>query len=140
MALVLSCAHAQVLLIEHDIPTREFSASVMACLPTPDYYCGPEASPHRRDLRHLDVVSVDPPGCKDIDDALHARQLPNGNIEIGVHIADVSHFVIHNSAMDREAADRANTTYLVERRLDMLPVRLCVLACLFTSVSQFSST
>jgi exosome complex exonuclease DIS3/RRP44 len=64
---------------------------------------------------------------QDIDDALHARELPNGNLEIGVHIADVSHFVEHNSAMDKEAADRANTTYLVERRLDMLPVRVCAL-------------
>ncbi len=60
---------------------------------------------------------------QDIDDALHVRALPNGNFEVGVHIADVGHFVIHNSAMDKEAADRSNTTYLVDRRLDMLPVR-----------------
>jgi hypothetical protein len=60
---------------------------------------------------------------QDIDDALHCRVLPNGNFEVGVHIADVSHFVEHNCAMDKEAADRSNTTYLVDRRLDMLPVR-----------------
>ena len=53
-----------VLLIEHDIPTREFSSAVMACLPRPDYNCGPDASPGRVDLRHLTIVSVDPPGCK----------------------------------------------------------------------------
>jgi len=47
----------------------------------------------RIDLRHLDVCSVDPIGCKDIDDALHCIVLPNGNYEVGVHIADVSHFV-----------------------------------------------
>jgi exosome complex exonuclease DIS3/RRP44 len=49
-------------------------------------------------------------GCKDIDDALHARWLPNGHIEVGVHIADVSHFVKVGSAIDDEAAARANTT------------------------------
>ena len=57
------------------------------------------------------------------------RVLPNGNYEVGVHIADVSHFVEHNSAMDKEAADRSNTTYLVERRLDMLPVCDAVSRC-----------
>ena len=66
---------------------------------------------------------------KDIDDALHGRQLPNGNIEVGVHIADVAYFVLPNSALDIEAAKRANTTYLVERRLDMLPALLTESLC-----------
>lgn len=60
----------------------------------------------RQDLRHLLVCSVDPPGCKDIDDALHIRQLPNGNLELGVHIADVTHFLLPDTAMDAEAASR----------------------------------
>jgi exosome complex exonuclease DIS3/RRP44 len=47
----------------------------------------------REDLRQICVCSVDPPGCRDIDDALHARELPNGNWELGVHIADVTHFL-----------------------------------------------
>lgn len=64
---------------------------------------------------------MDPPGCKDIDDALHSRQLPNGNVELGVHIADVSHFVRPDSAIDKEAAFRSTTVYLVDRRTDMLP-------------------
>ena len=54
----------QVLLIEHDIPTREFSAAVMACLPSPTYSCAPVPGSGRVDLRHLDVCSIDPPGCK----------------------------------------------------------------------------
>ncbi len=54
----------QVLLIEHDIPTREFSAAVMACLPSPKYSCAPVPGSGRVDLRHLDVCSIDPPGCK----------------------------------------------------------------------------
>ena len=58
------------------------------------------------DLRHLPICSVDPPGCKDIDDALHIRQLENGNLELGVHIADVTHFLHPGTAMDDEAASR----------------------------------
>ena len=48
------------------------------------------------------IVSIDPPGCKDIDDALHARDLPNGNVEVGIHIADVTYYMKHNSALDKE--------------------------------------
>nr|GFD52116.1 exosome complex exonuclease RRP44 [Tanacetum cinerariifolium] len=78
----------------------------------------------RRDLRDLIVCSIDPPGCVDIDDALHARKLPNGNYEVGVHIADVSHFVKPNNAMDKEASQRGTTVYLVDKRIDMLPMLL----------------
>ena len=60
----------------------------------------------RLDLRHLPICSVDPPGCKDIDDALHIRELDNGNLELGVHIADVTHFLAPGTAMDDEAASR----------------------------------
>lgn len=69
----------------------------------------------------MTVCSVDPPGCKDIDDALHCRLLPNGNYEVGVHIADVTHFVRPGSEIDKEAARRCTTVYMVERRTDMLP-------------------
>jgi len=118
-----SFVRTQVLLLEHDIPAREFSAAVMACLPPANWSITAENSVGRRDLRDICVMSIDPPGCKDIDDALHVRRLPNGNFEVGVHIADVTYFVHHGTAIDVEAADRSNTTYLVERRLDMLPVR-----------------
>ena len=67
------------------------------------------------------VASIDPPGCKDIDDALHCRELENGNLEVGVHIADVTHFVRAGSEIDKEAARRCTTVYLVEKRTDMLP-------------------
>jgi exosome complex exonuclease DIS3/RRP44 len=60
-------------------------------------------------------------GCTDIDDALHARKLSNGNYEVGVHIADVSHFVKPENAMDLEAQRRGTTVYLVDKRIDMLP-------------------
>ncbi len=60
----------------------------------------------REDLRNLDICSVDPPGCTDIDDALHYRELSPNLYEVGVHIADVSHFVRPDTALDKEAANR----------------------------------
>jgi exosome complex exonuclease DIS3/RRP44 len=81
------------------------------------------------DLRELDICSIDPPGCQDIDDALHARRLPNGYIEAGVHIADVSHFVLADTPIDSEAASRGTTVYLVDKRIDMLPALLGTNLC-----------
>eukprot|EP00808_Paulinella_micropora_P001439 g37203.t1 len=75
------------------------------------------------------VMSIDPPGCEDIDDALSVRQLANGNYEIGVHIADVTHFVPYNSNLDLEARSRGTSVYLVGQRLDMLPTVLSTDLC-----------
>lgn len=79
------------------------------------------------------MCSVDPIGCKDIDDALHCIELPNGNYEVGVHIADVTHFVKANSEIDREAARRCTTVYMVDRRTDMLPGLLTENLCSLVS-------
>jgi exosome complex exonuclease DIS3/RRP44 len=113
----------EVLLHEHDVPYAPFSQNVLACLPSEgeSWIVTDKELPGRRDFRHLDVCSIDPPGCTDIDDALHARLLPNGNYEVGVHIADVSHFVKANTPMDTEASRRGTTVYLVDKRIDMLP-------------------
>lgn len=120
----------QVVLIEHNIPTEEFSPAVMRCLPPKDWVVTDDKlDPSRKDLRDICVCSIDPPGCKDIDDALHARMLPDGTLECGVHIADVTHFVKPGSAIDLEAADRSTSTYLVDRRLDMLPGLLTTHLC-----------
>lgn len=113
----------EVLIIENDINTAPFSVEVHACVPALPWSVSSDelSDPNRKDLRHLPICSVDPPGCKDIDDALHYRKLENGNIEIGVHIADVTHFLKPESAMDKEASSRSTTVYLVQRRIDMLP-------------------
>lgn len=74
----------------------------------------------REDIRKLDVLSIDPPGCTDIDDALHCRKVGE-LIEVGVHIADVSYFVEKDSLLDTEALKRGTTVYLTDRRFDMLP-------------------
>lgn len=77
----------------------------------------------------MNVCSIDPPGCTDIDDALHVRTLPNGNYEIGVHIADVTYFVKYGMPMDTEAAARGTSVYLVDKRIDMLPSLLGTNLC-----------
>ncbi|XP_054809171.1 exosome complex exonuclease RRP44 homolog A [Prosopis cineraria] len=114
---------SEVVLIENDINSRPFSSQVLACLPPLPWSVSSEdlSNPIRLDLRNLHVFSVDPPGCKDIDDALHCSALPNGNFEVGVHIADVTNFVHPGTPLDDEASQRGTSVYLVERRIDMLP-------------------
>lgn len=121
-------AEQESLLLEHDVPYRPFSKAILDCLPVEgDAWVVPpkdmtdRAWRDRVDMREEIICSIDPPGCQDIDDALHAKQLPNGNIEAGVHIADVSYFVRPDNPMDAEAASRGTTVYLVDKRIDMLP-------------------
>ncbi len=80
--------------------------------------------PYRRDFRGVSCFTIDPVDAKDFDDALSVQKLRNGHIEIGVHIADVSHYVSEHSPMDKEAFRRGNSVYLVDRVLPMLPERL----------------
>lgn len=123
-------AETEALLLEFDVQYRPFPKTVLDCLPAEGHGWKVPADTSdpgwrgRQDLRDLLVCSIDPPGCVDIDDALHARTLPNGNFEVGVHIADVSHFVKPNNAMDKEASLRGTTVYLVDKRIDMLPMLL----------------
>jgi exosome complex exonuclease DIS3/RRP44 len=79
------------------------------------------------------LVNVTDEACQDIDDALHARKLENGNWEVGVHIADVTHFVKPATAMDEEAKLRGTTVYLVDKRIDMLPMMLGTDLCSLVS-------
>jgi ribonuclease R len=79
------------------------------------------ADPKRRDIRHITTFTIDPADAKDFDDALSLQILENGNIEIGVHIADVSHYVRPGTALDDEAKERATSVYLVDRVIPMLP-------------------
>ncbi|CAD7955093.1 unnamed protein product [Amoebophrya sp. A120] len=124
-----------VILHEHGVRTEEFSTAVYNCLPPSDYEVDVDYfrknDPNRRDLTDLLTCSVDPPGCKDIDDALSCEFLEeNSNwVRVGVHIADVTHFVKPDSAIDKEAQQRCTSVYLVEKRTDMLPSLLTTDLC-----------
>lgn len=78
----------------------------------------------RRDMRDVTTFTIDPADAKDFDDALSVQLLENGHFEIGVHIADVSHYVRPNTALEREAYARATSVYLVDRTVPMLPEKL----------------
>ena len=83
----------------------------------------------RRDFRDITTFTIDPADAKDFDDALSFRELENGHVEVGVHIADVSYYVKPGSAIDREAYERGTSVYLVDRTIPMLPEKLCNEVC-----------
>ncbi|WOK46244.1 ribonuclease R [Streptococcus equi subsp. equi] len=78
----------------------------------------------RVDLRKETTITIDGADAKDLDDAIHIKRLANGNVELGVHIADVSYYVTEGSALDREAAARGTSVYVTDRVVPMLPERL----------------
>ena len=78
----------------------------------------------RRDFREVLTFTIDPADAKDFDDAISFKALENGNVEVGIHIADVSHYVQSGSALDKEAFERGTSVYLVDRVIPMLPERL----------------
>lgn len=84
---------------------------------------------YRRDFRSVTTFTIDPDDAKDFDDALSFKRLDNGRLEIGVHIADVSHYVRPGTPMDEEALKRSNSVYLADRVIPMLPEQLSNMAC-----------
>jgi len=88
-----------------------------------------EDEAERIDMRGVWTCTIDPKDAKDFDDALSIRRLPSGLYEVGVHIADVSHYVKEGDIIDREAQKRATSVYLVDRTIPMLPERLCNFVC-----------
>ncbi len=111
------------IMAEFDLPFEFPERILAASAKIRDTISQPEIS-KRRDFRNVTTFTIDPEDAKDFDDALSLRSLENGNYEVGVHIADVTHYLKPNSALDQEALDRGTSVYLVDRTIPMLPERL----------------
>ncbi len=116
------------ILAEYGLP-YEFPYEVEQFAKTLDTSIKPEEIAKRRDMRDILTFTIDPKDAKDFDDALSFSKLENGNFEIGVHIADVSHYVQPDTILEEEAYNRATSVYLVDRVVPMLPEILSNNAC-----------
>lgn len=117
-------AEIHAILAEYGLPYK-YPATVEKAADKIDAGITSEEISRREDFRGVTTFTIDPKDAKDFDDALSIRRLPNGHWEVGVHIADVTHYVKPNSIIDREAMTRATSVYLVDRVVPMLPERLC---------------
>ncbi|RVU90978.1 ribonuclease R [Flavobacterium columnare] len=116
------------ILAEYGLP-YDFPVEVEAYAKKLDTSIQPDEIAKRRDMRNVLTFTIDPKDAKDFDDALSFQVLENGNYEIGVHIADVSHYVQEGTILDDEAFKRATSVYLVDRVVPMLPEVLSNFAC-----------
>ncbi len=118
----------QSILVENDFPlafprsVEKDAAAIPGAISKTEYR-------KRRDFRKVFTITIDPEDAKDFDDALSLQKLKNGNWEVGIHIADVSHYVRPNGSIDKEAFDRGTSIYLVDRVIPMLPEKLSNHVC-----------
>jgi len=111
------------ILAEFGLPNR-FEPEIEAAAEKIEAEITPEEIAARRDFRKIPTFTIDPEDAKDFDDALSLRKLPDGNMEVGVHIADVTHYVRPGSSLEKVAQERATSVYLVDRTIPMLPERI----------------
>jgi len=116
------------ILAEFELPWK-FPAEVTRASDLIDERIANEEYRSRRDFRKVPTFTIDPADAKDFDDALSLRKLKNGNWEVGIHIADVTHYVKPKSIIDQEGYERGTSVYLVDRVVPMLPEKLSNLIC-----------
>jgi len=116
------------ILAEFGLPIKFPEKVLEAAENIPDEISNEEIS-KRRDFRNITTFTIDPFDAKDFDDALSFQKLENGNFEVGIHIADVTHYVRPNTTLEKEAFNRATSIYLVDRVVPMLPERLSNVIC-----------
>ena len=121
-------AEIHAILAEYGLPYKYPEAVTKAADRIPDDIT-PEEIAKRKDFRNVITFTIDPRDAKDFDDALSIQKLPNGNWQVGIHIADVTHYVKPGSIVDKEAEKPATSVYLVDRTVPMLPERLCNGVC-----------
>jgi protein SSD1 len=117
----------EALLRDNNFGPDEFADPVIRSVGFDDWSVendGETATKTRRDFRDSEVLTISPHGVKELDTAVHFKSLPDGSSEIGVHIADVSHFIKAGSLVDREARKRGTAVYLTNRTVNLLPERL----------------
>jgi ribonuclease R len=111
------------ILAEFGLPNR-FEPEIEAAAENISAEITAEEIGDRRDFRDVPTFTIDPEDAKDFDDALSLRKMPDGNMEVGIHIADVTHYVKPGTAIEKVAQERATSVYLVDRTIPMLPERL----------------
>lgn len=116
------------IMAEYELPVK-FPPNVLKAAEKIKMEITEEEIAKRKDFRDTITFTIDPKDAKDFDDALSVRELGNGLYEIGVHIADVSHYMAENTILDKEAYTRATSVYLVDRTIPMLPEKLCNGVC-----------
>ena len=116
------------ILAEYGLPYK-YPENVEAAANKIDAGITEEEIAQREDFRDTFTVTIDPRDAKDFDDAISIKKVKDGVWEIGVHIADVSHYVLEGSVIDKEAQQRATSVYLVDRTIPMLPEHLCNMLC-----------
>lgn len=121
-------AEMHAILAEFGLPYKYPAAVEKAAAKIPDEIPDEEIA-RREDFRKVTTFTIDPRDAKDFDDALSVRKRPDGNWEVGVHIADVTYYVKPEGVIEREASSRATSVYLVDRTIPMLPERLSNLIC-----------
>lgn len=114
------------LLRDNNFGSDDFSDAVLKSIGYEDWSVANDADTlgNRRDFREETIFTIDPEETKALDDAFHVKKLADGKVEIGVHVADIAHFVKGNSLVDREAKKRGTAVYLVDRVMNMLPPRV----------------
>jgi protein SSD1 len=123
------------LLRDNNFASDEFSDAVLRSVGLEDWSLEKEdetALAKRRDFRQERAFTIDPNGSNELDDAIHIKTTEDGKIEIGIHIADVAHFIKANSLVDREAKKRGTAVYLMNRACNMLPPKLASEICSLT--------
>lgn len=131
-------AERKAILAQNNLKVTPFESSLKELYPGLDYTISKEEIELREDCRKLCIFAIDPHNCRDIDDAISCRELENGNYEIGVHIADVTHYLKEGTKLDDKVAEKATTIYLVEKAYHMLPDDLCLLCSLFPGVDKLA--
>ncbi|XP_074564795.1 DIS3-like exonuclease 2 isoform X2 [Curcuma longa] len=131
-------AQMSAILFKHRINSFDFSAESLACLPDLPWKVPEEELKIRKDLRNMCTFTIDPPSAMELDDAFSVEQLSDKTFRIGVHIADVSYFVLPDTALNTEAQVRSTSVYIPQRKLSMLPLKLSQVCSLLPGLDRLA--